>query len=341
MATSSSLLAINGSEVAATRVWLPRFATFVAFATVLLIFMGARVTSHGAGLAVPDWPTTFGENMFTFAPSKWVGGIFHEHFHRLFASAVGALTVILAIWIWSVESRRWVRWFALAAVVTVIAQGVLGGLTVKFLLPAWISSLHALTGQSFLLLTIVLAYSQSKDLLAYHFVPDRHVFRGACILIVLLYVQLLLGAFMRHTEAGLAVPDFPTMAGEWVPSIAPAALDRINEYRSVLHLEAVSAGQVLVHLLHRAGALLVFLGSLYMLACARRSDPSHARLAWGIFTVVLFQATLGILTVISARQPEIASLHVVFGAVILGATTLLALRSYSWRLWRLHAFSRN
>ncbi len=94
---------------------LHRFATFVAACTVLLILAGSFVTSTDSGLSVPDWPTTYGWNMFTFPPSKWVGGIFYEHGHRLIASTVGFLTIILAAWIWFADSRRWLRWFGVGA----------------------------------------------------------------------------------------------------------------------------------------------------------------------------------------------------------------------------------
>src|SRR5258705_4375922 len=89
--------------------WLNRFAWFTAVASLLLICSGGMVTSKGVGLAVPDWPTTFGYNMFLFPVSKWIGGIFFEHTHRLIASAVGFLTIILAIWLWRSEDRQWVR----------------------------------------------------------------------------------------------------------------------------------------------------------------------------------------------------------------------------------------
>jgi Uncharacterized protein required for cytochrome oxidase assembly len=89
--------------------WLNRFAWFICVAALLLICSGGMVTSKNVGLAVPDWPTTFGYNMFLFPVSKWVGGILFEHTHRLIASAVGFLTIILAIWLWRSESRGWVR----------------------------------------------------------------------------------------------------------------------------------------------------------------------------------------------------------------------------------------
>src|SRR2546423_4350815 len=114
-------------------VWLNRFVWFTAGATVLLICTGGMVTSKGVGLAVPDWPTTFGYNMFMFPVSKWIGGIFFEHTHRLIASIVGFFTVILAIWIWRVEDRQSLRNLALIAAAAVVLQGILGGLRVTTL----------------------------------------------------------------------------------------------------------------------------------------------------------------------------------------------------------------
>src|ERR1700733_3992950 len=100
--------------------WLHRFAWFTSIATLFLICSGGMVTSKGVGLAVPDWPTTFGYNMFLFPVSKWVGGIFFEHTHRLIASTVGFLTMILTTWICLDEDRRWVRRLGLAALAAVI-----------------------------------------------------------------------------------------------------------------------------------------------------------------------------------------------------------------------------
>src|SRR5437773_12375234 len=122
---------------------LHRFATFVAGCTVLLVRAGSLVTSTGSGLSVPDWPTSYGWSMFTFPPSKWVGGIFYEHGHRLIASTVGFLTIVLTVWLWRAESRRWLKRLGLVALGAVIAQGVLGGLTVLLFLPAAISTAHA------------------------------------------------------------------------------------------------------------------------------------------------------------------------------------------------------
>src|SRR5256886_14877367 len=136
--------------------WLNRFAWLTCFAAVLLICSGGMVTSKGVGLAVPDWPTTFGYNMFLFPVSKWVGGILFEHTHRLIASAVGFLTIILAIWVWCSESRRWVRNLGLIALAGVIFQGILGGLRVTMLKDE-IGIFHACVAQGFLALLVVIA----------------------------------------------------------------------------------------------------------------------------------------------------------------------------------------
>src|SRR6266496_2723619 len=136
--------------------WLNRFAWFICVAALLLICSGGMVTSKNVGLAVPDWPTTFGYNMFLFPVSKWVGGILFEHTHRLIASVVGFLTIILAIWLWRSESRGWVRNLGLIALAGVILQGILGGLRVTMLKDE-IGIFHACVAQAFLALLVVIA----------------------------------------------------------------------------------------------------------------------------------------------------------------------------------------
>src|SRR5436190_13844579 len=141
--------------------WLNHFAWFICVAALFLICSGGMVTSKNVGLAVPDWPTTFGYNMFLFPVSKWVGGILFEHTHRLIASAVGFLTIILAIWLWSSESRRWVRNLGLVALSGVILQGILGGLRVTMLRDE-IGIFHACVAQAFLALLVVIGLVTTK-----------------------------------------------------------------------------------------------------------------------------------------------------------------------------------
>src|SRR5213594_2675189 len=142
-------------------VWLSRFALLTALATLVLICFGGLVTSHGAGMAVPDWPNTFGYNLFFFPVSQWVGGIFYEHTHRLVASGVGLLTTVLAVWLWLKESRRWLRWLGIVAFLAVVLQGVLGGLRVV-LFKDELGIVHATLGQLFFALTGSIALFTSR-----------------------------------------------------------------------------------------------------------------------------------------------------------------------------------
>ena len=114
--------------------WRRRFSKILVISVVLLIFAGGMVTSTGSGLAVPDWPLSYG---MLFPPM--VGGVFYEHGHRMIASVVGLFTLILAIWTALTEARAWVRKLAFLSLVVVIAQGLLGGLTVLYFLPALLS----------------------------------------------------------------------------------------------------------------------------------------------------------------------------------------------------------
>src|SRR6185503_19836823 len=141
--------------------WLARFALLTALSTLVLICAGGLVTSHGAGMAVPDWPNTFGYNPFLFPISKWVGGIFYEHTHRLIASGVGLLTTILAVWLWLKESRRWLRWLGLIAFFAVVFQGVLGGLRVV-LFKDEIGIFHATLAQLFFVMVCAIALFTSR-----------------------------------------------------------------------------------------------------------------------------------------------------------------------------------
>ena len=288
-----------------------------ALATLLLIFVGSLVTSTGSGLAVPDWPLSYG----TLFPPM-VGGILYEHGHRMAAAVVGLLVVIQALVITWREPRRWVRVLAWVSVGAIVAQGVLGGLTVLFLLPTPISMTHAVLAQTLFLVLILIAHAQSGDWRRR--APERTgvAWRSIAALLGVVYLQLLLGALMRHTESGLAIPDFPLMGGTLLPRFDERMLDAVNAARFDLHLPSVALGQVIVHFLHRLGALatLVVL-VLANLAMRRRPAPRRVRqLLVAIDGLVAVQVTLGALTVLTAKSPIVASLHVLIGASLLGAT---------------------
>ena len=187
-------------------------ALSLPFAVFGLIFMGALVKSHEAGLAVPDWPTTFGENMFTYPPSKWTGGVFYEHVHRLIASVIGAMTLLLTLFVWRYEKRTWVRTLTAFALLAVILQGLLGGFTVLYGLPLLVSSAHGVLAQLFFIATIVIAFSYRSKLESLTLGQHKQS-RWLTLAIVATLIQLFLGALVRHSEAALAVPDFPTMGG--------------------------------------------------------------------------------------------------------------------------------
>ncbi|MBI2357300.1 MAG: COX15/CtaA family protein [Deltaproteobacteria bacterium] len=181
--------------------WPHRLAWATAGATVFLLFVGGLVTSLRVGLAVPDWPTTFGYNMFLFPWSGMVGGVFYEHSHRLIASAVGLLTVFLAASLWLWERRRWVRWLGAAALLLVVFQGVIGGLRVVLLEVAF-AILHACFAQAFFALAVSLALftsdrwpARSRWMSREEAVPLRTLCVSAALVI---YVQGILGALVRH-----------------------------------------------------------------------------------------------------------------------------------------------
>ena len=183
-------------------VWPHRLAVVLACATLPLLFIGGLVTSKGAGLAVPDWPTTFGYNMLLYPWSKMVGNIFYEHSHRLVASAVGLLTMALTLAFWLRERRHWLRWLGIAALLLVILQGVIGGLRVV-LLENTLAIVHAAFAQAFFALTISLAIFTSPD---WNSEPsDKPITDGGrlsrlCALTTgLIYGQAVFGAVLRHT----------------------------------------------------------------------------------------------------------------------------------------------
>jgi cytochrome c oxidase assembly protein subunit 15 len=179
---------------------LHRFAVILAAATFFLIVAGALVTSNDAGLSVPDWPTSY--NSFYKLP-PWVGGIRYEHSHRMIAEFIGLLTIVLAVWTWRSESRRWMRNLALAALGTVILQGFLGGMTVLFFLPPLVSSAHAALGQTFFCLTCCIAMFTGRKWVEDSAPPATdtrapQLFHLALLSLAALYTQLILGAMFRH-----------------------------------------------------------------------------------------------------------------------------------------------
>ena len=181
---------------------LNRFAILVACATFFLIIAGALVTSHDAGLATEDWPLSNGQVF-----PKMVGNLFWEHGHRMVATTVGMLTIALLIFILVKEKRSWVRKLGVAALLAVIAQGLLGGVTVKYMLPLAVSSAHATLAQLFFCITVSLAVFTSRSWIEARPLPDAETqekgnvpLRYLCTTaLVTIFVQLVIGATLRHS----------------------------------------------------------------------------------------------------------------------------------------------
>ncbi len=286
-----------------------RFAVLVAASTVALLAAGGLVTSTGSGLAVPDWPLSFGR----FFPPM-VGGVLYEHGHRMVATAVGLLTLILAVWFQWREPHRGLRRLALLALVAVIAQGILGGATVLLRLPVMVSVAHACLAQAFFCLVVALAVLTSPRFAS----PERPAaaetlatirFLGVGVT-ALLFGQLVLGAVMRHTGAGLAIPDVPLAFGRIVPPITSAP--------------------IALHFAHRVGALLIASGvaALAITVLRRhRARPDLVKPALLGSILVGVQILLGGIAVATRLSVWAATLHLVVGALLMATCLVFTLRA--------------
>ncbi len=358
-------------------IWLHGFACALAVATLFLLALGGIVTTKGVGMAVPDWPTTYGEHMFLFPYSKWVAGVFDEHSHRYCASIVGILAAVFAIWVWvrgSIGKARWfgivpmvvvlglvgvrtplmfvvvaglcvgviiyasarafreaqpLRWLGVIALAAVIIQGVLGGLRVLLDAHGWgteFGILHATLAQLFFLFVCSLALITSKwwgqgriETWKGQAVISLRRWLVATSLVILL--QLLLGATMRHQHAGLAVPDFPLAYGKVWPATDAASVAAYNAQRLEAAGEnAITAPHIVLHMLHRITGCAVLLA---IIGCAvlvwRRTARGSAlrKLAALWVATVLVQVALGILTILSQRKVDVTTAHVAVGAITL------------------------
>ncbi len=278
-----------------------RLALVNAVATLLLLFIGGLVTSKGAGLAVPDWPTTFGHNMFLYPWSKMIGDIFYEHSHRLVASGVGLLTILLAFSLWFYERRSWMRWLGVAALGLVVTQGIIGGLRVV-LLEETLAILHACLAQAFFALTVSLVFFTSRE---WSEEPRKieasdagRLQRLSVLTTVLIYLQGVLGAVLRFTGTGI-------------------------------HLHLLFAALVALHVVFLAARIRRFHGSQAKLfrPAILLSGLLILQLALGLGSYLVKFAPFG--TVFSPLSIVILrTTHVVMGALMLVASLVLTLRSY-------------
>ena len=278
------------------RNWLHRYATLVAFATFILVIAGALVTSNDAALSIPSWPAPF------HWPAAMGPGGRYELSHRVVAGTVSTLTVILALLLWKFEPRRWVRRLGAIAVLTVIAQAVLGGVTVLLDLPVLTSVGHACLGQIFFCVMVSLALFTRPD---FHWDEPKVNDLGspslrklAAATTSLIFVQLVLGAAFRHHGFGI----IPHVVGAGVVTV------------SVLWL-------------------------LFRALSDFRHHPQVARAAGLLTALMVAQVGLGIgsywevWTNLNAPQPLppvvfVTTTHVAIGALVLAASLALTFQAY-------------
>lgn len=274
------------------------FAILTACFTFMLIIVGALVTGNDAGLSVPDWPLSYG----SLTP-PWVGNIRYEHGHRMVAAFVGLLTIVLAAWVWKKDTRQFIRKLGLFSLAIVVTQGIVGGITVLWYLPAPVSILHACLAQTFFCLVVSLAWLSSPS---WNPEPNQEVKTKKkepqlCMLSLWttgsIYLQLLLGAIFRHTKSGVS--------------------------------------------LHLLGALVVTFLSAWLIIVIYRNQQeaqSLVRLATLLGVLILMQLFLGLVSLVlrwvtvNVVQPEfpvviVTTAHVALGALVLANSLVMTFES--------------
>jgi cytochrome c oxidase assembly protein subunit 15 len=314
-------------------------ALITAAATFPLIFIGGLVTSHQAGMSVPDWPNSWGYNMFTFPPSKWVGGILFEHTHRLAGAFVGLLTIALLAVVWMTDRRKWMRWTAIAILLAVCVQGTIGGLRVV-LSDRDLAIVHGCAAQIFFCFIATFCVMTSRfwlerrDLVESDAPTMRKVRTLGAITAAVILVQLIVGAIMRHSDAGLAIPDFPLSYGHLIP---PTQLDpafrqeAIERFGLNLGLSHVTLFQIWIHFAHRIGAVVVSLAVITLAAMILPrlgSEPAFARPTYALLALLAIQITLGICTVLLRKPADVASAHVAVGSLVLVTSWVITVRAF-------------
>ena len=358
---------MKANAVSKSNPWLYWFAALTALATLALIGIGGLVTSHEAGMSVPDWPTTYGYNMFLFPINKWLGGIFYEHSHRLLASGVGLMTTVLAVWLWLKDRRPWMSWLGVAAFLLVVAQGVLGGLRVTMHMDS-LGIYHATIAQLFFVLTCAIALFTSRWWIELERRPpvrreensaDKHAvpaagapLRGLVLCTtILIFFQLIIAAAMRHQHAGLAISDFPLAHGQLWPNTSAEAVANYNAQRVSINAEnPITAFQIELQMAHRVVALAILILTVACAWWARRigapgtaparmdnnaepaetvlGAPIYQRLSLFWLALIVFQVGLGAATIWTNKAADVATAHVLVGALALAVGALWCAIAY-------------
>ena len=327
------------------RKWLFVFALLTTVVAVCLILAGATVTSTGSGDAVPDWPLSYG----SLTPPM-IGGIFYEHGHRLIAGLTGILVAILAFWMNRVEVRKWVRWMSYGALIAVIIQATLGGLRVLLISTEGVQDAamtvtgganiqstkiavavtHATLAQSILCMLFVILvatsrswiHSRRQNALA---VENQTLWRDTKIMVGLVFSQLVIAALVRHTGAGLVIPDFPLAFG----SIIPPFWDLPHDPNAPFPVSETSFTlMVTIQFLHRlmAVAILFWVFTLFM---RYNRLPQIGKLTIYLLGLTVVQITLGAMNIWTGKSVFSTVPHVVVGALILAGSVVIA--TWAWR----------
>ena len=337
--------------------WLHRYALLFAAATFILVALGGNVTSRGAGLSVPDGFTVYGYFLWAFPVDRWVGNVWHEHVHRLKGSIVGLMAIGLCVWMLARYGRTFRGWLGVALLALVIVQGVMGGLRVE--LVNWFGPLatptavaHAVLGQLFFVLTVVAVVVTGKWWAQRVEGPidggvEAHALnawasgRAWCfVLLGALVLQLTLGAAMRHTGSGLAIPDFPASYGRVVPPLSQqgiiAASDAMVPYDQAGavggYFTPLQVGLAFAHRLWALGVLVAAAVALRKLTPAARVDAILRAPMLILIVLLAAQVVLGALTVWTGRVPDVATAHQATGALTLASAGWLTLRAHLARV---------
>jgi cytochrome c oxidase assembly protein subunit 15 len=299
-----------------------RFTVFVAALAFLLLIAGGLVTSNNAGLAVPDWPTSFGS---MYRMPQMIGGVKFEHGHRMIAEGVGLLTIIVAVWTWRVDQRRWMRALTIGAVLGVIFQGVLGGLTVLNFLPPAISTAHGVVGQTMFCVLAAIAVFTSKSWIKepverIALKDAKPLIRHSWMLIGFLYLQLILGAAFRHVWTKWGPPG----SNHW-------------PVHKIIHMFLYPH---ILNALFVAGLILY----LSMRGLSKHSNIPHIKKpAMALLILLILQLLLGVSAYmvrvvqgVNDVQPTIALVgvtvaHLGVGALILALTVIFTIQAYRHR----------
>lgn len=295
---------------------LHTYAVFVASITLILIYMGGLIKTIEAGLSVPDWPLSYGG----WNPPRWfeVESIRAEHGHRLMAQFVGLNILILNYWVWKkTNAEKWFKKLVLWSLITVLIQGLLGGLTVLFYLPVTLSMAHGFTGQMFFLINLSIAVMTSKHWI----VPERKLEQKSenvisvhwliNFTVLSLMIQLLLGAWVRHTESGLAIADFPLSNGQIIPQFTDIHIISAFSHRAWAVVVSIMIIWTSIRILKNYSTLISF---------------KKTTLFW--LLTLLVQLTLGAFVIWSGRAKYITTFHVPVGALTLGIGYYLFLQTH-------------